>query len=131
MSIFRIVRGMNAVGVKGNWVWNLNRHLPDLNLDAASMQGRHEIMKELSYRARLKGQLSGDAVAQPDVQLVINKIKFNFKCQVAIRNCGGGQAVRTHIKRNIPPVIDSGRKRQSNLADNLRPHVQGGTCILP
>src|SRR5262249_51697523 len=70
-------------------------------------------------------------IAGPDLQLVVEKIKFNFEDPLAIRNGPRGKPARAHMQRDIPPVVLPGRELETNLADHLHPHVQGIASVLP
>src|SRR5207245_11512520 len=36
-----------------------------------------------------------------------------------------------HVHRHVPPVVLARCERHAHLADDLRPHVQGGIGVLP
>ena len=62
---------------------------------------------------------------------MVDEIKAEFEGPVSVRNAGRGQSACGDIQGNIPPVIDERRKTKTNLADDLRPHVQSGVRIPP
>ena len=43
----------------------------------------------------------------------------------------GGEPARGDIEGNAPPVIDPRRQREPDLADHLRPQMQGRAGIGP
>src|SRR5205085_9982371 len=66
-----------------------------------------------------------------DEKLVRDEIEIKLECALAVRDRRCGQPARGHIERHVPPMIDERRLRKTNLADDLRPHVQGRISILP
>src|SRR5262249_20099308 len=67
----------------------------------------------------------------PDLQLVIEKIKFDFEDPFAIRNGPRGEPARAHMQRDVPPVVLPRRELKPNLADHLHPHMQRIASALP
>ena len=66
-----------------------------------------------------------------DVELVIDEVELDFESAGAVRDGRSGEPARGHIQRDIPPVIDQGRERHADLADDLSPHVQRVVGVLP
>src|SRR5208283_624528 len=131
MRGLRVVRRVNLVFLEGNWIGNLTRRGPDAHIHAKLAKRRHEAAVELSYALRFQCERSHAAVAGFDDQLVFDEIELDFHNAAVIRHCRSRQAPGGHVKRHIPPVVQQWTKFQANLADNLRPHVQGCESVLP
>src|SRR5207249_3807079 len=71
------------------------------------------------------------AVIPLDNQEMINEIEINLERPRTVRHGRSGQAARRNIQRHVPRVINPWCLRQSNLADDLRPHVKRGASLLP
>src|SRR5579884_2394682 len=88
--IFRIIRSMNPVLIEGNWIGNFHRHLPDFHVDVEGMKRRHELAIEIGNGTRRQRNGLNCGIAGTDDELMLKKIKFNFKNAVAKGNGGGG-----------------------------------------
>ena len=86
---------------------------------------------ELRYRNRLKLNEPLRSAYRLDYELMVNKIKTYLEGDSAIRYYRCTQTSSSQIKRNVPRMIRPWRMRQTNLANNLRPHMQGGDSIGP
>ena len=70
-------------------------------------------------------------MAARDVEFVIDKVKLHLEEDLAVRHRGRGETTSGDVKRDVPPVVYERRLSKTNLADDLRPHVQRGTRVLP
>jgi hypothetical protein len=129
--IFGIVRGVDAILVKGNGVGDFHWHFPNLDLDARRAKHAHKGLIKIGHRAGEERERFDLAVVGLQHEFVIEEIEAQFEGAPRVGNCRGGQAARADIERHIPPVIQPGSKSEANFADDLRPHVEGGVGILP
>src|SRR5215469_20226 len=53
---FRVVRGVQPILVKGNWIGNFDRHPPDFHLNLFETKHLHEVLVEIGHRARCEGE---------------------------------------------------------------------------
>ena len=83
------------------------------------------------HRLRLQGKSSGMPVAGLDKQLMIEEIELDLERPGEIRNGGSREPSGTHIKRDMPGVIDPGTLDEPNFADDLSPHMQGRESAAP
>src|SRR5271165_261754 len=131
MRCLRVVRRVNLVFLEGNWIEDLTRRGPDTHIHAKLAERRHEAAIKLSYALRFQRERALATVARFDDQLVFDEIELNFHGALAVRHCRSRQAPGVHVERHIPPVVHQGTQFQANLADHLRPHVQGCESVLP
>src|ERR1700758_5370383 len=61
----------------------------------------------------------------PDRKHMADEVEFHVEHRVPIWNCAGGQSARTDIQRHLPPVVYQRHVHHADLADDLRPHMQG------
>ena len=59
------------------------------------------------------------------------KVELDIEDAWWVRHWSGTEAAGVDIKSNMPPMVQRRGKSQANLADDLRPHVEGSVCILP
>ena len=59
------------------------------------------------------------------------KIEIDLERARAVRNRPGGQPARGDVERDVPGMIEPGRARQPDLADNLRPQLQRRGGVRP
>ena len=59
------------------------------------------------------------------------KSKSISKVRVPVGDRRGREPARGHVERDVPRVIDPGRQREADLADDLRPQVQGRVGVPP
>src|SRR5579872_1819886 len=62
---------------------------------------------------------------------MLDEIEPQLEGAIAIGHTRGGEAARGDVERHVPPMIDERGEAQANLADDLRPHVEGGVGIFP
>src|ERR1700744_4300439 len=66
-----------------------------------------------------------------DRKHVADEIKLHVEHCIAIRDGARGQPSWTYIQSHLPPVIEQRHVDHADLADDLRPHVQGVACARP
>ena len=65
-----------------------------------------------------------------DEKAVAAEIELDFENLLAKGHRSCPQTPRSHVKRNLPAMIDPGRQRQSDFADDLSPEMQRrGRCV--
>src|SRR5215831_2321157 len=82
----RVIRRMRAVLVERNRIDDLDRHLPDGDLNPERFQYCHELCVEIRNRPRREGQLPILAIAGPQLQLVLDEVKLSFKRPLPVGN---------------------------------------------
>ena len=58
------------------------------------------------------------------MQPVLDEVELDVEDARFVWNRGCGQTSGTDVEGDLPPVVDHRRVRESNLADDLGPHVQ-------
>ncbi len=126
-----IVRGVDAVFVKGNGIWYFHGHSPDFDPDSRGLQQRKEFAIEVRDGARQEREGPHQTIVCLEPERVVKEIELNLKDAFAARNRCSGQAPCIHIQGDVPPVIYQRRKPEANLADDLGVHVKRGVRIFP
>jgi hypothetical protein len=108
---------------------------PNLHRDAELVERTHRLGIEIGDRLRLERDPTGAALTGSDVQPVLDEVKLDVKHVRFVWNRGCGQTSGTDVGGYPPPVVDHRRVCESNLADDLGPHVQrvtgGGPLVDP
>ncbi len=120
-----------GVGLERDGALDLPRLGPDGDLQVEFAQRRHGLAVELGDRFRRQGDPPLVAAAGPDVQLVFAEVELDVERTPVVRDQRGGQAACGDVERDLPPVVDHRRHRQSDLAHDLSPHVQRVAGIGP
>jgi len=71
------------------------------------------------------------AAAGLDFERVVDEIETNFEDAFVLGNGGGGEAAGSDVESGAPPMIKVGAESETDFADDLRPHVEGGTGVFP
>jgi hypothetical protein len=82
-------------------------------------------------RYRLEHELAGMTVIGAQPQHVVDEIEIDLELARPVWNGRRRQAARSHVKRDMPGVIEPRRLGQPNLADNLRRQMQRAARLLP
>jgi len=103
-----------------------------------------DIVRALPDGAKIDVKLNGERVALnagrsrftlatlPSTEFpVIDEIELDFKHAFTIGNRRRRQTAGADVQRDFPPVIYMRGKGESNLAHDLRPHVQRCICVRP
>src|SRR5207248_8530778 len=64
-------------------------------------------------------------------EVVFDEVKIDGKGAASIGNGRGGQPTRGDIQRDMPPVVHKWTQLHSDLAYDLRPHVERLAGVLP
>src|SRR5579885_1513943 len=62
---------------------------------------------------------------------MLDEIEVDLECAQAMRHGPGGDTAGGHIQRDVPRVIYPGALGEADLADDLRPEVQGRESVGP
>src|SRR5437016_885428 len=89
---FRVVRGMCMVLVEGYRVRDFHGHSPDFHVDAGRFQHLDELLVEVSHRASPQGKRLNAPVSLFQYKLVLQKIKSQLECLLAIWDAQRAQA---------------------------------------
>ena len=74
---------------------------------------------------------AGAAVADGDVETVIEEVEVDLEDPVAEGDGAGGQPAGGDREGDLPPLVEEGHQLQLDLAHDLGPHVQGVQRVLP
>ena len=106
-------RGIDLVGPR-----------PNLHRDAELVERTHRLGIEIGDRLGFERDPTGAAVTGSDVQPVLDEVELEVEDARFVWDRGRGQTTRTDVEGDLPPVVDHRRVRESDLADDLGPHVQ-------
>ena len=108
---------------------------PNLHRDAELVERTHRLGIEVGDRLGFERDPTGAAVTGSDVQPVLDEVELDVEDTRSVRHRGRGQTSRADVEGDLPPVVDHRRVRESDLADDLGPHVQrvsgGGPLVDP
>ena len=119
------------VALEGNWIRHFVRPRVDLDVEIEPAQRPHDAPVEQRDRLRLERDPGVRPVADVDNELVVDEVEVDLKRAQPLRNRGRRQSARGDVEGAVPPVIDRRALPEPNLADDLRPHVQGRTRVGP
>jgi hypothetical protein len=71
------------------------------------------------------------SLAGVNEEVVFNEVKRHLEGAPVIGNSRGGQPARGDIQGGVPPVVEKGGECHTDFANDLCPHVQRITCLLP
>ena len=132
LRVTGIISRVLAVLVKRNWVGELDRHRPDPDFQPERFQPVHDLVVEIGNRARPERQAFRPPVAHLYVQAMIDEIEVDLKTDPAlVRDRRSREAAASHVERHLPPMVHHRRLGEADLADDLRPKMQGGAGVLP
>ena len=128
---FGIERKLRPVLAEGDRTRDLARIVADDDRHAQIGKRGHDGAVKFRDALRYQGELPARAIAHADVEHARIEIELHLEVARSVRNRRAGQSLRGDIQRHVPAVIQPRRLCKADLADNLRPKVQSGTCILP
>src|SRR3954452_17134651 len=126
-----IVGGVDAVLREADRVRDLVRHLLDRDRDAEAAKDFHERSMEVGDGLRLERQRPLLAAAGSRGEAVADEVELELEDLAADRNRRGSEPARRDVERNLPAVVGPRRQRQPDLADDLRPELQGRGRLAP
>jgi hypothetical protein len=116
---------------EANRIRHLDRHGPYLYFNSQLLQCTHHFIIEIRNRLWAQIKVFRRAIAAFNSEFVIDEVKHYLERPIAVGHCGRSETARRNIQRNVPPVIDQRGKLKTDLAYNLRPHVQCRQRVLP
>src|SRR5205085_6300210 len=119
-----IVGGVRFVFLEWDRGIDFVRRRGEMSFDAQVAESAHDRAVKLRHRLRHERNYLESAIAADHTQFVRDEIEANFKYARAEWNRRSRQAARGDIKRDVPGMIRPRRERETDLADDLRPHVQ-------
>jgi hypothetical protein len=122
---------VNGVPVEGDVVLHLHRVRRDPYVDPQVVQRRHERVVEVGDGTGQERNRPGAAVAEPDVEAVVDEIEVDLENSAAERDRRGREPARGDGEADLPPVVQEGDELELDLAHDLGPHVQGVEGVLP
>ena len=122
---------MRLILFEGDGIFDLVRQMVDLHRQLEFVERVHHLAIKSRDRLGTQFQDAERAIAFHDPQLVFDEVETHFEDIVAVWDRGSRQTTRRQVKGDVPGVIDPWRERETNLADDLRPHVQARGGGLP
>src|SRR5918995_4472786 len=120
-----VVIPVNFIDCKRDGLRYLVRPRDDAHGEIQPDQLVHQSMVERGYRLRLERETAAAAVTRSDREAMFHQIEIDLKLTVAVRNRRRGEPTRRHVKRGMPRMVDPRRLNETDLSDDLQPHVQG------
>ena len=128
-----VVTGVVVILVEREDVpFDLYRRGPDRRGQSEVVELAHDLRVEIGNRPGLERDRAPFPVCCRDVEAVVQEVEVDLEAAPALvgdRRCR--QPGGAHIKRHVPPVVDDRRVGHADLADDLRPQVQGVSCRRP
>src|SRR5690606_1525468 len=62
---------------------------------------------------------------------MLEEVEVDLEGALPVRHDRGGEPRRGHVQGHVPGVIDEGALGETDLPDDLGPHVQGRTGVAP
>ena len=122
---------MRIVLVEANRIWDFDRHWPNFDFDPRGAKHRHSLPIELGHRAGHKWECLAYSIRRLEHKFVLQEVKPELKCSVSIRDPRRRQTPSGNVQRDVPPVVHERRQAQSDLAHDLRPHMERGVGVFP
>ena len=126
-----IVARMDMIFGKADRVRNFIRQLVDGNRDADALQKIPHLGIEVGNALSAERQRAFHAVAAARDKTMRDEIEFEFEDIVADGHRRSAEAARGDVKRYLPAMIQPRRQLQPDLADDLRPELQGRDRVAP
>src|SRR5713226_10699428 len=98
--------------------------LVDSDVNAEVRKVSRDSGVEARYRLSDQCQLPPYAVAGGGPQDMIDEVEIDLEGPRPIGDRRGGQSARGDVQRDVPGMIQPGRARQADLADDLGPQMQ-------
>src|ERR1700687_1051470 len=103
-----------------------------MRADVEFAERPHDLPVELLDRHWRQRQGPPIAVADVEAERVVDEVERDLeRAVVVVRDRRRGQPPRCHIEHDLPPVIHAGRTRETDLAHDLGPHMQGLVGVEP
>ena len=64
-------------------------------------------------------------------QNVVDEIEVDLQHSRAVRHGPGGDTANGRVERHVPAMVDRRHERESHLADDLHPELQGRAGVAP
>ena len=127
-----VVGRVGAVVGERHRVGDLHRDRPDVCVDAEPVELAQQVGVELGDRPRGERHGTTRAVGSVDDQLVRHEVEIDLEAGgVGRPHERRRQPACRHVERHVPPVVQQRRVRESDLADDLRPELQGVAASVP
>src|SRR5262245_9450272 len=117
--------------LKADRVGNLIGQFVDPHVNAELRKSAKKIGIEVGDAPRGEAYFCLSPIGRRSTQDVVQKIEIELEGPFAVRDGRRGQTSRPKVKNNVPGMIEPGRLREADLADNLRPQLQRGAGVLP
>ncbi len=122
---------MHFIAIERNRIGNLVWLRVNPDVDVQPGERVHHAAIEHRDGLRLERHAGASSVADLEDQRVIDEIEVDLKDSVPVGNRRGRQPSRGDVERAVPPMIDRRALPESNLADDLRPHVERRAGVGP
>ena len=131
VGVFGVVGGVSFVESEADGAGDFHGHVPHFCVDAEGMESGHEFLVEGGDGAWDEAEGTEFAEAGLDFERVVDEIEVDFEDAFVVGNGGGGEAAGGDVESGAPPMIEVGAEGEADLADDLRPHVEGGAGVFP
>ena len=129
VGIVAVVGRMHAILGERDRIGDFVRLAVDRDRDAEAGQRVQHVAVEFRDRHRLEHDLAEVAVAGAHPQHVIDEVEIDLEGARAVGDRRRGEPARGDVERHVPGMIEPGRAREPDLADDLRPQLQRlGRC---
>ena len=122
---------MDIILVEKKRALHLARFAVDRHRHPQRRQRIRERFVELRDRHRHELDRAAIAAARSNVELVNDKVEVDLERFTAVRHASRRETGGGGIERHLPRVVEPRHLRESNLAHDLRPHVQRLVRVLP
>ena len=122
---------MDLIFITANGIANFARQGVDRDLDPQSMQAGHKLPVKSGDRPGDQWERFSGPIARENEEVVINEVEIDGKGAALIGNGRGRQPTRGDIQRDMPPVVHRRTQLHSDLANDLRPQMQGIASVPP
>src|SRR2546426_12591316 len=91
----------------------------------------HQALVERRHRLGFKRETPGETVTRQNREPMADEVEIDLERAVPVRNGRRGQASGRNVKRAMPAMIHPGSLCETDLSNDLSPHVQGGVGFAP
>ena len=127
----RVVGAVHLVLRKGDRVGHLVRPHVDRGVDSRGGELRREPAIEGRDRHRLEAEAAVGRIGGADHEAMADQVEVDLDEALAGMDRRRAEAAGMDVERHVPAVVEPGRKRQPQLADDLGPEVQRRGAVAP
>src|SRR6185437_12004663 len=106
-------------------------HFVDRHRDAETLQEVDRPVMEVGDALRFQRQPPLLAAAGAGDETMVDEVEVDLEDLAADRDRRGAEPARRDVERDLPAMVDPRRQLQPDLADDLRPELQGRGRLAP